>query len=112
MMMAVTIFDKLNERRPPVESRSKPEVSSERPQKIQHAQKLLNWLQRWSKPTVCAREIHIYGPYALRDPKIALSSAETLVRNGWLTPLRARRYDGHKWQIIRKPIVQPNVAVE
>ena len=28
--------------------------------------------------------------------------AEILVEYGWLTPIKMRRYDAHKWQIIRK----------
>ena len=79
-------------------------------QKLQPAQKLLDWLQRWPKLTVSTREIRIYGPSSIRDQKNALDAAKTLVKNGWLTPLKVRRYDAHKWQITRKLIVQPNVA--
>jgi hypothetical protein len=74
------------------------------------AQQLLNWLQRWNKDTVCTRDILIYGPNSLRNPKSAIESAEILVRNGWLSPLKPHRYDMHKWQIVRKPIIPPTVA--
>ena len=79
-------------------------------QKLQPAQKLLDWLQRWDKPTVCVGDIRIYGPKSLRTREKAVNAATILVRNGWLTPIRLRRYDAHKWQITRKLIVQPNVA--
>jgi len=84
----------------------------ERPQQVQHAQKLLDWLQRWDKPTLCGRDILQYGPYSLRNPKNAIASAEILVRNGWLAPAKLHRYYMHKWQVIRKPIIYPAVAAE
>ena len=80
------------------------------PQKLQPAQKLLDWLQRWEKDTVCVRDIRIYGPSSIRDQKNALDAARTLVKNGWLTPLKVRRYDAQKWQITRRLIVHPDVA--
>jgi hypothetical protein len=79
--------------------------------KIQHAQKLLNWLQRWNKDTVSWRDIHNYGPRPIRDQKKAVDSAEILVRNGWLKRVEPHRYDMHKWRIVRRPpIVAPEVA--
>jgi hypothetical protein len=77
--------------------------------KIQHAQKLLDFLQRWDKPTITWRDISQYGPRPLRNPKSAIDSAEILVRNGWLTPAKKHRYDMHKWHIVRKPII-PNTS--
>ena len=72
------------------------------------AQKLLDWLQRWDKPVVRVRDIRIYGPGSLR--KNVTAPAEILVRNGWLTPVQTRQ--GHKWQIVRRPIAQPTIAAE
>jgi len=83
---------------------------SKQPQKSLPAQKLLDWLQRWHKPTVCVGDIRIYGPKSLLTREKAVNAATVLVRNGWLTPIRLRRYDAHKWQIVRKLVVQPNVA--
>ena len=99
------IFERLDEGRPPIENTTK------RSQKIQHAQRLLDWLQRWSKPTVCYREIRIYGPYP-RDRESTLNAAKILVDNGWLVPIKTRRHDMLEWQIVRKPIVHPTVAAE
>jgi hypothetical protein len=88
------------------------EPEKERPvsPKIQHAQRLLDWLQRWNKPTISTRDILIYGPNALRNPKSAKNSAEILVRNGWLAPAKKHRFDMNKWHIVRKPIIPPTIA--
>src|SRR5215470_13445985 len=72
-----------------------------------HAQKLLDWLQRWSKDTVCVRDIRIFGPKSIRDGKKGIAAAEVLALRGWLVPLKKWRYDMHKWQIVRKPIAHP-----
>jgi hypothetical protein len=77
--------------------------------KIQHAQKLLEWLLRWPKPIVRGKDVRIYGPRP-RDRKSMLDAADVLVRHGWLSPIQSRRYDGHTWQIIRKPIIPPKVS--
>jgi hypothetical protein len=73
------------------------------------AQKLLDWLQHWTKPTVRARDICIYGPRP-RDRESAINSAEVLARNGWLIPTQTRRHDSREWQIVRKPVIFPTVA--
>ena len=75
-----------------------------------HAQKLLDWLQRWSKDTVCVRDIRVYGPNPIRDTKEAINAAKILVKYGWLTPIWAHQKDVHEWRIIRKLIVNPKVA--
>jgi hypothetical protein len=69
---------------------------------LEGAQKLLSWLMRWRKDTITAREIRIFGPYALRDQKRALDAAKKLVMNGWLIPLPARKHHHYEWQIKRK----------
>ena len=48
------------------------------------AQKLLDWLQRWHKPTVRMNEILVYGPRPVRKRENALNSAQKLVEHGWL----------------------------
>ena len=100
--MAKDIFKRLSAGRPPVEKAQGPS----------QAQQMLDWLQRWDKPIVNRRDVRIYGPSSVRDRKSMLSSAETLVRYGWLVPIDPRRYDGHKWRIVRKPVVRPTVANE
>ena len=97
--MTKDIFKRLSAGRPP---------SVEKAQDRSPAQKLLEWLQRWDKPTVRVRDIRIYGPGSLR--KNVTNSAEVLVKNGWLTPVQT--HHGHKWRVVRKPIAQPTIAAE
>jgi hypothetical protein len=81
------------------EPKPAPEVSPE--------QRLLDWLQRWPKETLSMRDILVHGPRPLRARKVAIRSAEVLVKNGWLVPLVARRHDTHQWRVVRKPIIHP-----
>jgi hypothetical protein len=91
--------------------RGRPKPPTKEVQEISPAQKLLDWLQRWPKPTVSWRDIHNQGPTAIRDQKIAIAAAEVLTQNGWLAPLKGWRYDMHKWQVIKKPpIIAPKVS--
>ena len=66
------------------------------------AQKMLDWLQRWPKPTISSRDIRIWGPGAIRNRESAIRSAQILVAHGWLVPLAARR-----WKVVREPLT-PN----
>ena len=101
-MVARDIFKRLSAGRPP---------PVEKAQDRSAAQKLLDWLQRWDKPTVCVRDIRIYGPGSLRNQKKSVTdSAEVLVKNGWLAPVQT--HHGHKWRIVRKPIAHPTIAAE
>ena len=104
--MVKDIFERLDKGRPPFE-----EVVSTQTQKIQRAQKLLDWLQHWAKPTIRARDICIYGPRP-RDRESAIDSAKFLAEQGWLVPNKTRRYDSQEWQIVRRPIIRPTVASE
>ena len=97
----VSLFERLSTGRPP---------TVEKTQGPSQAQQMLDWLQRWPKPVVNRRDVRIYGPSSVRDRKSMLSSAETLVKYGWLVPLDPGRHDGHKWQIVRKPVVRPIVT--
>jgi hypothetical protein len=94
----VDIFERLN--------KGGPAPPPEEKAKINPAQKLLTWLQRWPKPTVRMNEILVYGPRPeMRKRENAISATETLVRNGWLAPLKTRRPNMMEWQIIRKEAV-------
>ena len=59
----VSLFERLDKGRPP---------PTRKAQEPSPAQKLLDWLQHWSKPTVSARDICIYGPNAIRDRQRAI----------------------------------------
>jgi hypothetical protein len=103
----VNLFERLNKRPPAAEPREKLPRDD-----LEHAQRLLDFLQRCQKPTITEREIRIYGPQSIRDRKSAIRSAEILVHFGWLTPIRSAYYNGRMWQITRKPIVGPSVAAD
>ena len=99
-----SLFEQLDKgRSPPIDEASK------QARKLLPAQKLLDWLQHWNKPTIRARDICIYGPRP-RDRERAINSAAILVEHGWLTPVQPCRHDSYEWQIIRKPIIHPTVA--
>jgi len=76
------------------------------------AQKMLDWLQRWPKPTVSAKEIYQYAPSSIRfDRENAIKTAEILAKHGWLARLQTRQRNYRIWQIVRKgAIVHPRVA--
>jgi len=94
----VDIFERLNRGKPPPEEKAKPD----------HAQRMLDFLQRWPKPIVSARDIQNYGPRPKQSREDVLKSVEILIRHGWLIPNNERR-NGYQWQIIKKPIVHPRV---
>jgi hypothetical protein len=75
------------------------------PTKQDHAQRLLDWLQRWPEPTVSTTNICQFGPYPLRNGKSALRSAQILAAQGWLTPITDR-----KWGVVRKNLAPRPVA--
>jgi len=64
------------------------------------AQLLLNWLQKWNKPTITWKEIRNFAPRAVRDRETAIHSARVLTAHGWLTEVKP-----HQWQIIRQPLI-------
>jgi hypothetical protein len=86
------------------ESNPEPEASPE--------QRLLDWLQRWPKDIVSARDIQQFGPAVIRNQQGAINTAEALVRHGWLVPVQARRRDRREWRVVRRPIMHPTVATQ
>jgi hypothetical protein len=109
------ISDLPNRRRPPAPGfrlNGGQPPPTKKAQEPSPAQRLLDWLQHWTKPTVRARDICIYGPNSIRDRESAIDSAAILVKEGWLIPIKTRRYDMCELQVVRKPIVHPTVAIE
>ena len=91
------IFDRLARGRPPVEEPVK-QPRGNYPQ----VERFLDWLvNRWTKPTVTARDICIYGPRP-RSLKTAVSLAQTLVDRGWLARIETDRHDKREWRIVAK----------
>jgi hypothetical protein len=100
----MNLFERLDQGRPAPEPKpvSKPDKDP--------AQRLLDWLQKWPKPTVYTRDILIYGPRVVRNRKSTIDATETLVRHGWLVPNPTNQRNRHEWQIVRKPIIHPTVT--
>ena len=99
-----SLFERLGQP-PPTKETQKPLPDP----KLQPAQRMLDWIQRWTKDTICIRDVRQYGPNSLRNPKSVIDAAEVLVRNGWLEPAKLHRYDMRKWRIIRRP---PTIALK
>ena len=97
----MNLFERLSRNRPtPVEEKVK----------VDPAQKLLDWLQTWNKPTICAREILMYGPRSTRKQKDADDATRVLQKYGWLVPLETNQRDWRRWQIVRQPTIHPTIA--
>jgi hypothetical protein len=92
MAEMATLFERLSQGRPAKAAVKQPHTEP--------AQLLLNWLQRWNKPTVTWKEIRNFGPRPIRDRETAIRSAQVLVAHGWLTELKS-----HQGQIIRKNLI-------
>src|SRR5262245_40073242 len=76
------------------------------PTQQDHAQRMLDWLQRWPKSTISSKQIYQYAPRAVRsDRETTIKLAEILERHGWLNRLPARHRNWRQWQIIRKDAV-------
>jgi hypothetical protein len=73
------------------------------PQKISLAQTLLDWLAKWQKPIITARDIYTYGPNSIRDKDSAIALAEVLAEHGHLTLITTGRPDRKKWRIVPRP---------
>ena len=102
-----SLFKRLATTVPPLAEKTQEPIPNK---KLEPAQRMLDWIQRWAKDTICIGDVRQYGPGSLRDPKSIIDAAEVLVRNGWLEPAESHRYDMRKWRIIRRsPIVAPKV---
>jgi len=95
-----TVFERLR----------RPAAPAEEKAKVDPAQKLLDWLQTWNKPTICAREILMYGPRSTRKQKDADDATRVLQKYGWLVPLKTNQRDWRRWQIVRQPTIHPTIA--
>src|SRR5262249_21413401 len=103
----MNLFERLDRGRPTPSPSPLPSPATQKPSP---AQLLLNWIQRWTKDTICIRDVRQYGPSSLRNPKSVIDAAEVLAKNGWLEPAESHRYDMRKWRVIRRPpLVAPKV---
>jgi hypothetical protein len=101
----MNLFDELDKRR------SSSKIMSVEDRQVQHAQKMLDWLLvRWDKDTIRSFDLRVFGP-SPRDRKSVHSSAELLVKNGWLQPVPQPRHDARVWKVIRRAVVNPTVNI-
>ena len=100
--MAPTLFERLGKGRPPIEKAQ----AQGRPSP---AQRLLDFLQRWPKDTISARNIYQFGPRSTKKRREAMASIEVLIRHGWMAPIQSHRRDRRQWQITRRLTVHPTV---
>jgi hypothetical protein len=70
---------------------------------------MLNFvLQNWSESTINIKAFRAYGPRP-RDRASLLDAAGILVANGWLRQIPSCRRDGRTWEIVRWPVVNPEI---
>jgi hypothetical protein len=112
MVEMANLFERLSGGRPPAQFEIKAQKRQDEEALLSSAQKLLDFLQRWTKNTINLRDIRTLGPHSIRDRKDAVRAAEILCHFGWLAPIRSAHYDGRAWQITRKPVVGPAVAAD
>jgi hypothetical protein len=98
------LFERLDQGRP------KPEPKPINQPSKDHAQRLLDFIQRWREPTIYTRDILIFGPPSVRNRKNMIDATETLVRHGWLVPQKTKQSNWRLWQIVRRPTVHPKLA--
>jgi hypothetical protein len=100
----MNLFERLDQGRPAPEPKpvSKPDKDP--------AQRLLDFLQRWPKPTIRSVDILMYGPRSTRKQKDANNATAILTKYGWLIPQKTNQSNYRLWQIVRKPTIHPTIA--
>jgi hypothetical protein len=100
-------IDEPKKEQPPVTIPRGPMLQPEVPStdyKSPPIERMIEWLmRRWPRDTITTKNILQFGPNPLRNRKSARASAEILVKHGWLTPLKTRRYMDREWRIERGP---------
>jgi hypothetical protein len=99
-MTMASIFNRLAKSRPTPINQQQPD----------HAQRMLDFLLRWPRPSISAADMMTYGPRPRQNAEETLKIASILERHGWLTPIPTPRKDQHHWNIVRQhPIVHPKI---
>jgi hypothetical protein len=100
----MNLFERLDQGRPVPEPKpvSQPGKDS--------AQRLLDFLQRWRKPTIRSADILIYGPRCTRRQEDADNAIAILTKYGWLIPQKTNQSNWRLWRITRKPTIHPTLA--
>jgi hypothetical protein len=95
------LFDRLSKERPQPANKA---------QEPSPAQRLLDFVQRWDKDTICSVDILQFGPRCTRKRKDADSATEILEKYGWLERLETNQSNHRRWRIARKALIHPSIA--
>jgi hypothetical protein len=90
-MATMTIFERL--------AKNKPGPIDEQPD---HAQKMLDFILRWPRPSISVPDLMTYGPEPRKNAEETLKLATLLERHGWLARKTTPRKDMHHWNIVRQ----------
>jgi hypothetical protein len=95
-----TIFARLNRSRPaPVEAKI---------EQSHYAQRVLDFVLRWPRPSIAATDLMTYGPRPRQNAEETLRIASILEKHGWLTRIPTPRKDQNHWNIVRQhSVVHP-----
>jgi hypothetical protein len=75
------------------------------------AQKMLDFVLRWPRPSIATTDLMTYGPKPRQNAEETLRLATILEKHGWLAPKKMPRKDQHHWNIIRQhPTVRPELT--
>ena len=78
------------------------------PTKQDHAQRMLDFLLRWPRPSISTSDLMIYGPRPKKNAEEVLRLATILEKHGWLSKKDTPKKNMHHWNINRKqPVVRP-----
>jgi hypothetical protein len=98
--MTANLFERLAAKGRPVEEKtSQPDL----------AQRMLDFLLRWPRPSISTSDMMIYGPRPKQNAEGVLKLATILEKHGWLTPKSTPKKNMRHWNIVRRPIVHPTL---
>ena len=100
----MNLFERLDQGRPAPQPKPVSQPSKD------PAQRLLDFIQRWRKPTIRSVDILMYGPRSTRKQKDADNATAILTKYGWLIPQKTNQSNWRLWQIVRKPTIHPTIA--
>ena len=80
------------------------------PTKQDHAQRMLDFLLRWPRPSISVSEMMIYGPRPKQNAEGIHKLATILEKQGWLEPKPTPKKNMRHWTINRKPFVHPKLT--
>jgi len=80
------------------------------PQQPDHAQRMLDFLLRWPRPSISTSDLMIYGPRPKKNAEEVLRLATILEKHGWLTKKDTPKKNMRHWNINRRqPVVRPTL---